>query len=100
MDVTFTTQSAGRANVVTGNFTSDSTEVTVMVGFTPRYIRLVNATDGIAWEWMEGMPEDASVNIGTELTIDTSGAVDVGDKYFKLSAGAAGNGKDFFFVAM
>ena len=100
MDVTFTTQSAGRANVVTGNFTSDGTEVTVTIGFTPRYIRRVNATDGVAGEWMQDMPEGASVNIEAALTIDTSGAVDVGDKYFKLSAGAAGNAKDFFFVAM
>ena len=100
MDVMFTTQSAGRANAVTGSFTTDATAAEVTIGFRPRYVRVVNATDGIVWEWMEGMADDATVNIETALAIDTSGAIVAGERGFTLSAAAAGNAKDMLFFAI
>jgi len=40
---------------VTGNDGAGALTVEVHIGFTPRYVKLVNMTTGDQYEWMEGM---------------------------------------------
>jgi hypothetical protein len=57
-------QSMGVVNYASGSYVGDWTTggdgagvnaMTVHIGFTPRYVRLVNMTTGDQYEWMEGM---------------------------------------------
>lgn len=50
--------------------------LTVILGFTPKYIRFVNATDRIEWEWFDGQASGTTlktVAAGTR-TLDTGDA--------------------------
>lgn len=40
---------------VTGNDGANAIPMAVHIGFTPRYVKLVNMTTGDQYEWMEGM---------------------------------------------
>lgn len=53
-----TGQQAGVSNFATGSYTGDAAAgtISVAVGFTPRYVRLDNITDGISFEWYEALP--------------------------------------------
>lgn len=53
----------------------------VKLGFTPRYVKLINATDRIAYEWFDGMAADSMIQTvanGT-VTLETSAGLTVGD---------------------
>lgn len=66
--------------IASGAFFDDAASpavLTVSPGFRPRYFRLENATDRIAFEWMEGMAATNSIKTvaaGTR-TLDTTSAI-------------------------
>lgn len=47
-----------------GRFTTDANtpvDTSFNVGYTPRYVRLINLTDGNQLEWFEGMAPDSAI---------------------------------------
>lgn len=102
-----TTQDGGVSNLAVGSFTSDNSAVEITTGFKPRYIRVINLTDKITWEWTLDMAATHSlktVAAGT-ITDDTGSAIvphggpDGDFRGFTLSATAAGNAKVIHYVA-
>ena len=100
--VTPTTQAMGVCNFAAGSFTSDNTATTVTLGFTARWIKIVNSTDVITWEKQAGMAAANSVKVvaaGT-VTIDTGSAVLINATgTILLSAGLVGATKAISWVA-
>lgn len=98
-----TSKSAGIVNVSSGSFTSDNTATVVSLGFKPRWIKVVNSTDNIHWEKLEGMAAANSakrVADGTG-TIDTGSAIVINtDGTFTLSQTAVGSSKAISWVAI
>lgn len=97
-----TTQSGGRANVATGSFTGAGVAVDVELGFTPRYIKLMNITDVIGAEYVEGMPAGTvliTVTAGGE-TADTNSLIVVDENGFEVAAGAALDTKEYVWMAL
>jgi hypothetical protein len=81
-----TSQSAGVVNYATGSYTGDGTagDMTVAIGFTPRYVKLMNITDILFYEYWEGAAQavgDSAVDVwlmtGSTgvVTKDTTGAI-------------------------
>jgi hypothetical protein len=99
---TATSESAGVVNFSSGSITSDNTAATVTLGFTPRWVKVVNSTDVIVWEKLEGMAAANSVKTVTAgtTTIDTGSAILLATGGFTISATAAGNAKALSWVAM
>lgn len=96
--------SKGIAQCSTGSFTSDNTATVVTLGFTPRWIKVINSTDTIVWEKIEGMAAAncvKTVAAGT-TTIDTTSAIliDAETRAFTISAAASGNAKAISWIAM
>lgn len=62
-----------------GRFTTDSTgpvDTSFNIGYTPRYVRVINLTDGNQLEWFEGMAPDSAVQTtaaGAASLITTAG---------------------------
>lgn len=62
-----------------GRFTTDATgpvDTSFNIGYTPRYVRLINLTDGNQLEWFEGMAPDSAVSTtaaGASSVITTNG---------------------------
>lgn len=103
MNAVATNQTAGVCNFASGAFTSDNTACVVTVGFKPRYVKVINSTDVIVWEKIEGMAAANSVKTVTAgtTTIDTGSAVLINaDGTFTVSATAAGNAKAISWVAL
>jgi hypothetical protein len=100
--VNATTQAGGIANFASGSFTSDNTATVVTLGFKPRWIKVVNSTDVIVWEKVEGMAAANSIKTVTAgtTTVDTGSAVLIADYSFTISATAAGNSKAISWVAI
>ena len=68
-----TSVSAGVVNFATGSFTSDNTATTLTIGFVPRAIKVVNSTDTIVWEKIEGMAAANCTKVtSTTLSVETS----------------------------
>jgi len=100
--VTATTQNAGIANFASGSFTSDNSITTVTLGFVPRWVKVVNTTDVIVWEKIEGMPAVNSIKTVTAgtTTMDAGSAILINtDGTLTLSAAAVGNAKAISWVA-
>jgi hypothetical protein len=99
--VSATSQAAGIVNFAAGSFTSDNTATVVTLGFTPRWVRVINSTDAVVWEKIEGMAAANAVKTVTNgtTTIDTGSAVLFGDVSFTLSSTAGGNSKAISWVA-
>jgi len=100
--VTPTTQAAGVVNLASGSFTSDNTATVVTLGFKARWIKVVNTTDVIVWEKIEGMPAVNSVKTVTAgtTTMDAGSAILINaDGTITLSATAVGNAKAISWVA-
>ena len=100
--VNATSQSAGITNLASGSFTSDNSITVVTLGFKPRWIKVVNTTDVIVWEKIEGMPAANSVKTVTAgtTTMDAGGAITINtDGTISLSAAAVGNAKAISWVA-
>ena len=94
---TATSNSMGITNHATGSFTGDGATTTVTLGFTPRVIRVVNATDRITDEYFEGLAASNvihTVAAGTR-TLDTGGHITIGTTFngFTIHADAAINAK-------
>ena len=86
-----------------GSFTSDNTATTVTLGFKPRWVKVINTTDVIVWEKIEGMAATHSVKTVTAgtTTIDTGSAILINaDGTITLSATAVGNSKAISWVAI
>lgn len=99
---TATTRSDGIVNFSSGSFTSDNTACTVTLGFIPRWVKVINSTDVIVWEKIEGMAAAncvKTVTAGT-TTVDTGSAILINtDGTVTLSSTLAGNAKAISWVA-
>lgn len=91
-----------QAQLATGSFTSAGNAVSLVCGFNPRYVELVNVTDNTTWEKMQGMaPANSIKNVAGTMTQDATSAVtfpaDAGlnepGSSVLISAIAAGTGK-------
>ena len=101
--VSATSRGAGINNLATGSFTSDNTATTISLGFKPVWVKVINSTDTIVWEKLEGLAAANSVKTvgaGT-TTIDTGSAILINaDGTVTLSATAVGNSKAISWIAM
>jgi len=82
-------QEGGVANFASGFYTGtgDAGVIPIRVGFIPRYVKLVNLTDRISYEWFEGMTNTnviKTVAAGT-ITLDANSCILVGDQVFSQS---------------
>ena len=67
---------ASEAWLATGVFVGSGNAASLVLGFNPRYCEIVNETDNIIWEKMQGSAPNTSYKstAGTE-TIDTTSAI-------------------------
>lgn len=108
-----TREGQGIARGAVGTFTGDGTIVNVILGFKPKYVKLINLTDATVWEKVDGMGATQTmktVTAGT-LTTDTSTAITLNANTpasataaattggFSVSAAAGINAKSFAFYA-
>lgn len=101
--VTASKRSAGIINTAAGSFTSDNTATTVTLGFNPISFKVVNSTDTIIWEKLDGMAAANSVKTVTAgtTTVDTGSAILFnGDGTVTLSQTLVGNSKAISWVAI
>lgn len=101
--VNATSQASGVSNFASGSFTSDNTATVVNLGFKARWVKVVNTTDVIVWEKIEGMAAANSVKTVTAgtTTIDTGSAITINtDGTITLSSTAVGSAKAISWVAM
>ena len=99
--------SEGRANMATGEFTGDGTVLTVNLGFTPKRVELVNVTDRISQLWVKGMAATTTLNTDAAgaRTANTSSLIvertAIADGYRGFSVAAAANvsGKAYVWSA-
>jgi hypothetical protein len=71
-------QAGGIVNFASGGYTGDgSGSILVSVGFTPRFVKVYDMTDGTIYEWAEGMPATDSIKTTTApaQSVDTNSAV-------------------------
>lgn len=105
-DVAASTESTGVTNFSTGGFTGDGTITNVTLGFVPRRIELINATDRIKQIWTVDMPANNTINtdaVGAS-TLNTAGLVvptTSADVFhgFKIAAAAAISAKVYVWSA-
>ncbi len=67
----------GIARGAVGVFTGDGTAVTVNLGFKPKYVKLVNLTDAVTFEKIDGMLATQTVKTTgvPAVTVDTGSAI-------------------------
>lgn len=95
-------QANGVCNFANGSWTGDGTTTTIKLGFKPRYVEILNATDVTLWMWMSTMAATNTVKQVTAgtTTLDTGSAiVDNGDGTITVSATAGASGKAMHFMA-
>lgn len=101
---TATSNSMGITNIATGSFTGAGAQVEVDVGFKPRYIKIVDETNVITWEKVEGMAAANSVKTVTAgtTTVDTGSAIliDSDENGFTVSATLAANAATIVWMAI
>ena len=74
-------QAGGICNFASGYYTGDGTQgaIVIPIGFTPRYVKLINATDLLEYEYIEGLStalaDTAYPNEDTLLTTGSSGDI-------------------------
>lgn len=103
MDVSATSFSNGVINFQAGSFTSDNTDTTLELGFVPRWIKVVNTTDVIVWEKIEGMPAVNSIKTVTAgtTTMDAGSAIIINDDgTVTLEQATVGSAKAISWVAI
>lgn len=65
--------------IANGSYLDDAAtpaNASILVGFTPRYVSVVNETDRITFEWYQGMPSGGAVQTvaaGTRTLVGTGG---------------------------
>jgi hypothetical protein len=95
----------GVTNYAVGKIVTSSATAaaaTISLGFTPRYVRVVNLTDRITDEWYEGMASASSLHAvaaGT-LTLETTNGIAVSGPSFTLTATTLVASKTFYWEAM
>jgi hypothetical protein len=98
------TNSNGVLNVAFGQCTTSSATAaaaTITLGFTPKYVKFVNATDRITDEWFEGMASASSIHTvaaGT-VTLETTNGIAVSGPSFTLTATTLVASKVYYWVA-
>lgn len=101
--VSATSHDRGVSNFASGSFTSDNTATTINLGFVPRWVKVVNSTDTIIWEKIEGMAAANSIKVVTAgtTTVDTGSAILINtDGTVTLAQGTVGNSKAISWVAI
>lgn len=98
------TNSNGVVNVAFGKLVTDATTATaqtITLGFTPKYVKLVNLTDRITDEWFEGMASASSLHaVATGvLTLETTNGIAVSGPSFTLTAVTLVASKTYAWVA-
>lgn len=91
--------SDGIARGQTGTFTGDGGVATVNTGYRPKRVVLINLTDVVQWEKIDGMTDAQcmkTVAAGT-LTVDTTSAIVLNDRGFTVPGSVAINAKSFVF---
>ena len=98
---TATSQSAGVVNFATGSFTSDNTACTVTLGFVARAVKVVNSTDTIVWEKIEGMAAANCIKVtSTTQSVETSSDILINSAgTLTLSQTLVGNSKAISWAA-
>lgn len=105
MTITVTTQArqAGIPQMVAMSFTSDGAAATLSLGFKPTFVKVINETDTIVWEWLKGMAATKTIKYngtGPAITTDTGTAIlDNADGTITISSGAAGTSKAITVLA-
>lgn len=96
-----TEQSGGMANLATGSFTSDNTATEVVLGFSPRYVKVFNATDVIVWEKTHTMTDAQSIKTVTAgtTTLDTTSAIVITTNGFTMPTTTVGSAKVIHWIA-
>lgn len=98
-----TSVSGGIVNTSTGSATSDGNAISVTLGFKPRWVKVINETDAIVWEKLEGMSATKTLKLlahdTAQVVVDTSTALSIGDSGFTISATAAGTSKALAWIA-
>jgi hypothetical protein len=99
MDAGFAKFGEGIARgTIGGTVVTDGTAVRFTIGFMPKCIKIVNATDVVVWEKLADMPASTALkNAAGDMTIDTSGAIVIDERGFTLSAEAAGTAKTLYW---
>ena len=96
--------SNGVSNRAVGKVVSDAAAAaatTFTLGFAPRYVRFVNATDRISDEWFEGMASASSIHtvaLGT-VTLEPVNGIAVSGNTFTLTATTMVASKSFYWIA-
>ena len=77
---------------ITGSYVGTGAELTIEVGFRPKYIKFANFTTGSAAEYMDSMADDSVVthDSGTDA-FPTSGGITLTDSGFTIGTNAAVN---------
>ena len=94
----------GVINFAVGQVVTDSATAaaaTFTLGFAPRHIKFVNATDRIIDEWFEGMASASSIHTvaaGTN-TLETTNGIAVSGNTFTLTATTMVASKTFYYIA-
>lgn len=71
-----TTQDGGVSNLAVGSFTGAGADVEVTLGFRPRYVRFINLTDRIEYEWVDGMAAGHTLKtVAAGTRTDDSGGI-------------------------
>lgn len=96
-----TSNSMGVVNFASGVITGAGATAEVDLGFKPRHIKVVDSTNVIVWEKLEGMAAADSVKTVTAgtTTIDTGSAITINTDGFTLSATAAASSAALAWVA-
>lgn len=101
MDDSATRTENGVARGNTGGHTGDGTILTVRLGFRPMHVVLVNITDVVRFEKIDGMADNATVETVTAgtTTIDTTSAITLTDDGFTVAAAVNIAAKAFVWFA-
>lgn len=98
------TNSDGVTNRAMGKIIQDATAAvatTITLGFAPRRVIFVNATDRIIDEWYEGMASASAIHTvaaGT-VTLETTNGIAVSGNTFTVTAATMVASKTFYWVA-
>ncbi len=99
---------AALPNMATGSFTSAGGDVSIVLGFNPRYVKVFDESGTTTYEKVQGdLPENCWKNAAGATTVDTSGLVtfpaDTGlnepGSSIYLTAALVGTGKVISWVA-
>lgn len=92
----------GIANSVSGSFTGDGAATTITLGFNPMRMLLINTTDAIKFEKVDGQPAADSlktVAVGTQTEDATSAILFNGNGTVTINAATGITAKVFAWIA-